>query len=65
MKDVIESKKVNTVELTEQEVKALLAREAKEVLDFIAFLKGRSDRKEREKRMHAQSVSMPGVWNHV
>lgn len=55
---------MNTAELIERESKTLPEKDAKEVLDFIAFLKARSERQEWENLMSAQSDAMLDVWDN-
>ncbi len=55
---------MNTAELIQREIKLLPEKEAKEVLDFIAFLKVRSERAEWEDMMKAQIHALSDIWNN-
>ncbi len=55
---------MNTVELIQREIRLLPETEAKEVLDFIAFLKMRTERTEWDDMMKAQTHGLSGVWNN-
>ncbi len=55
---------MNTAELIQKEIKLLPETEVKEVLDFIAFLKIRSERAKWENIMEAQMDSLSNVWDN-
>ena len=48
-----------------EQVKALPEPLAREVLDFVAFLRERGDRTEWRDLMAAQSVSLAPVWDNA
>jgi hypothetical protein len=47
-----------------EQVKALPEPLAREVLDFVAFLRDRGDRREWRDLMQAQSASLSSVWDN-
>jgi len=55
---------MNTVELIQNEVKTLPAFKAQEVLDFIIFLKTRSENDEWQDMMKAQEQPLSDVWDN-
>ena len=55
---------MNTVELIQKEVKTLPALKAQEVLDFIIFLKTRSENDEWQDMMKAQEQPLSDVWDN-
>lgn len=50
-------------ELAAEQVKSLPEEMAREVLDFIGFLKERQERAEWQDLVHAQASTMKIVWN--
>jgi len=54
---------MNTVELIQNEVKTLPDFRAQEVLDFIVFLKTRSENNEWQDMMKAQELSLSTIWD--
>jgi len=55
---------MNTVELIQNEVKTLPDFRAQEVLDFIVFLKTRSENNEWQDIMKAQELSLSTIWDN-
>ena len=55
---------VNTIELIQNEVKTLSDFKAQEVLDFIVFLKTRTETKEWQDMMSAQVQPLSDVWDN-
>ena len=55
---------MNTVELIQNEVKTLPALKAQEVLDFIIFLKTRSENDEWQDMMKAQEQPLSDIWDN-
>jgi len=53
---------MNLAELVYEQVKALPEPLAREVLDFVGFLRERRDRAERRDLMNAQTKSLAPVW---
>ena len=54
---------MSIAELVYQQVKALPEPIAREVLDFIGYLRERSDRREWRNLMNAQERSLAPVWD--
>jgi len=54
---------MSIAELVYQQVKALPEPLAREVLDFVAFLRERGDRAEWRDLMAAQSASLAPMWD--
>jgi len=55
---------VNTIELIQNEVKTLPALKAQEVLDFIIFLKTRSEVNEWHDLKEAQIQPLSEIWDN-
>jgi hypothetical protein len=48
-----------------EQVKTLPEQLAREVLDFVGYLRGRQDRTEWRDLMNAQSTALADVWDNV
>ncbi len=55
---------MNYTELAVEQIKTLPDNLAKEVLDFVGYLKERHERAEWEDLMQAQSAAMNTVWDN-
>jgi hypothetical protein len=55
---------VNTIELIKNEVKTLPDFKAREVLDFIIFLKTRTEANEWQDLKEAQNRSLSKIWDN-
>ena len=52
-------------ELVYEQVKALPEQLAREVLDFVGYLRERQDHADRRDLMNAQAGSLAGVWDNA
>ncbi|MBV5275388.1 MAG: DUF2281 domain-containing protein [Lamprocystis purpurea] len=55
---------MTVAELAYEQIKTLPEIEAREVLDFIGYLKEKSERVEWEDLMGAQAASLAAVWDN-
>jgi len=55
---------MTVAELAYEQIKTLPEIEAREVLDFIGYLKEKSERAEWEDLMAAQAASLAAVWDN-
>jgi len=56
---------ISIAELVYEQVKALPESLAREVLDFVAFLRTRGERDEWRDLMNAQATSLAPVWDNA
>ncbi|MBT4836512.1 MAG: DUF2281 domain-containing protein [Methylococcales bacterium] len=56
---------MNTAELIHKEIDELPAEKAQEVLDFILFLKTRSENQQWRDLIEAQQQSLSSVWDNA
>lgn len=55
---------MNTVELIQNEIKSLPDFKAREVLDFIVFLKTRNENNEWQDMKNAQEQALVNIWDN-
>ena len=55
---------MNTVELIQNEIKSLPDFKAREVLDFIVFLKTRNENNEWQDMKNAQEQALANIWDN-
>jgi hypothetical protein len=55
---------MTVAELAYEQIKTLPLAQAREVLDFIGYLKEKGDRAEWEDLMQAQTASLAAVWDN-
>ena len=55
---------MTVAELAYEQIKTLPEPQAREVLDFIGYLKEKSERVEWEDLMGAQAISLAAVWDN-
>jgi len=55
---------MTVAELAYEQIKTLPEAQAREVLDFIGYLKEKGDRAEWEDLMYAQTTSLAAVWDN-
>lgn len=56
---------MTVAELAYEQIKTLPEVQAREVLDFIGYLKDKSERAEWEDLMGAQAASLAAVWDNA
>ena len=56
---------MTVAELAYEQIKTLPETQAREVLDFIGYLKEKTERGQWEDLMGAQSTSLESVWNNA
>jgi len=56
---------MNTAELIQQEIKTLPTEKTQEVLDFILFLKARTEHQQWQDLMKAQQQPLSTIWDNA
>jgi hypothetical protein len=56
---------MTVAELAYEQIRTLPETQAREVLDFIGYLKEKNDRAEWENLMGAQTTSLASVWDNA